>query len=115
MTLVKQFAVFAVLGSLAAGPATAGERLSTHAIKQLFPGQFTAIVKGYTVIFTANGDGSLIGNYNSAKDTGRWSISRGRLCIMLKDWMDGKTSCSTVVHNDGWYKAKKVKFKKLQS
>lgn len=113
MTLVRMFAVFMVLGSLAAGQASAEEKLSTRAIKQLFPGQFHAVVKGYKVIFTAKRDGSLIGKYNSARDTGRWSVSRGRLCIMLKDWMDGKTSCSTVVQNQGWYKAKKVKFRKL--
>ncbi|MDH3742062.1 MAG: hypothetical protein OER56_10750 [Hyphomicrobiales bacterium] len=113
MALVKIVAVSMVLGGLAAGQASAEEKLSTRAIKQLFPGQFHAIVKGYKVVFTAKRDGSLIGNYNSAKDTGRWSVSRGRLCIMLKDWMDGKTSCSTVVRNQDWYTAKQVKFRKL--
>ena len=113
MTLVRLIAVFTLLGGLAAGQASAGDELSTRAIKQLFPGQFHAVVKGYKVIFTAKRDGSLIGSYNMAKDTGRWSVSRGRLCIMLKDWMDGKTSCSKVVRNQGWYKAKKVKFRKL--
>ncbi len=113
MTVVKTIAVTLVLGAMLAAPVSAGERLSTRAIKQLFPGQFHAVVRGYKVVFTAKRDGSLIGKYLASKDTGRWSVSRGRLCIMLKDWMDGKTSCSSVVRNDGWYKAKKVKFRKL--
>ena len=113
MGLGRIIAVLTLLFGLAAGQAFAGERLSTRAINQLFPGQFSAIVKGYKVAFIAKRDGSLIGNYNSARDTGRWSVRRGRLCIMLKEWMRGETTCSTVVHNNGWYRAKQVKFRKL--
>ena len=113
MNLVRTLAVSLILGGLMTAPASAGEALSTGAIKKLFPGQFHAVVKGYKVTFTARRDGSLVGRYLSSKDTGRWSISRGRLCIMLKDWMDGKTSCSRVVQNGSWYRAKKVKFRKL--
>lgn len=113
MSLIRIFAVLTLLCGLAAAEASAGERLSTRAIKQLFPGKFSAVVKGYKVRFTAKRDGSLIGSHMASTDTGRWSVRRGRLCIMLKDWLDGKTSCSSVVHNGGWYRAKKVKFRKL--
>ena len=113
MSLVRIFAVLVLVCGVFGSQAWADEKLSTRAIKQLFPGQFHAVVKGYKVVFTAKSDGSLIGNYNSAKDTGRWSVRRGRLCIMLKEWMEGKTTCSTVVQNGSWYRAKKVKFRKL--
>jgi hypothetical protein len=114
MNLVRNIAAFAFVGSFAlAGQAAADEKLSTHAIKKLFPGQFHAVVSGYKVVFTAKRNGQLIGKYLTKEDTGRWSVSKGRLCIMLKEWTDGKTNCSAVVRNDGWYKAKKVKFRKL--
>ena len=113
MNLIRIFLVACFMGVVAVGGATAGERLSTGAIKKLFPGQFRAVVKGYSVKFVARSDGSLVGKHPASSDTGRWSIRRGRLCIMLKEWMEGKTSCSTVVHNDGWYRAEKVKFRKL--
>ncbi len=113
MGLIRIFAVFMVVCGLIGGQATAGERLSTRAIKQLFPGQFRAVVKGYKVVITAKSDGSLVGSSMASTDTGRWSVRRGRLCIMLKDWFKGKTSCSAVVHNGGWYRANKVKFRKL--
>ena len=113
---MQQLGALAIAGIVTvsvAGYANAGERLSTRAIKQLFPGQFSAVVKGYKVHFKARRDGSLVGSYMAATDTGRWSIRRGRLCIMLKDWMKGETSCSSVVQVGSWYKANDVKFRKL--
>ena len=113
MRVIRAVVALSFVLGLALAPASAGERLSSNAIKNLFPGQFHAVVKGYRVVFTAKSDGSLKGSYLASSDTGRWSVRRGRLCIMLKEWMEGKTSCSTVVHNDGWYRAEKVKFRKL--
>lgn len=111
-----RFATIAVIGCTimaGANTADAGETLTTRAIKKLFPGQFHAVVKGYEVRFNAKRDGRLVGSYMASTDTGRWSIRRGRLCIMLKDWTKGKTSCSRVVQAGSWYKAKNVKFRKL--
>lgn len=113
MKTTRMIAAAVIFSGLAVTGADAGERLSTRAIKALFPGTFHAVVKGYAVTFTARGDGKLIGQHMGSKDTGRWSVRRGRLCIMLKDWLDGKTSCSAVVQSDGWYKASKVRFRKL--
>lgn len=111
-----RFATIALVGVsvlAAANSASAGETLSTRAIASLFPGQFHAVVKGYQVRFNAKRNGKLIGSYMASTDTGRWSISRGRLCIMMNDWTKGKTSCSQVVQAGDWYKAKDVKFRKL--
>ncbi len=111
-----KLATFGMAGMLALAimsPADAGEKLSTRAIKNLFPGQFHAVVKGYKVRFSAKGDGSLTGSYLASTDKGRWSVRRGRLCIMLKDWTKGKTNCSPVIRTGAWYKARNVKFRKL--
>ncbi len=113
MNLVRIMLVALMVGGVAVGSATAGEKLSTRAIKQLFPGQFSAVVKGYAVKFVARSDGSLIGLHSASQDTGRWSVRRGRLCIMLKDWLKGKTKCSPVVQNGNWYRTKVAKFRKL--
>ena len=112
MNLIRQFAIVCMVCGIA-GSANAGEKLSSKAIKKLFPGQFAAVVKGHKVRFVARGDGSLVGKHVASTDTGRWSIRRGRLCIMLKDWMDGKTRCSSVVRSGKWYRANAVKFRKL--
>ena len=113
MNLIRLFVIAVMVCGVTAGSAVAGEKLSTRAIKQLFPGQFSAVVKGYAVKFVARRDGSLIGTHMASKDTGRWSVRRGRLCIMLKDWLKGKTKCSPVVQSGSWYRTKVAKFRKL--
>jgi hypothetical protein len=99
-------------GVLWVSAAAAGE-LSTRQLRGLFPGKFHAVVRGATVQFTARRNGRLIGHYNSATDQGRWSVSKGRLCIVLDTWMDGKMACSTVTEKDGWYRAADVRFGRI--
>ncbi|MEM8689920.1 MAG: hypothetical protein AAGF81_21530 [Pseudomonadota bacterium] len=113
---MNKLSVLAVAGALAVAPyseATAAEKVSSSTLKRLFPGQFQAIVKGYKVRFKALGNGRLYGTYRNLKDQGRWSVRRGRLCIMLKEWMNGQTKCSAVVKRNGWYQSAQVQFRKL--
>ena len=87
----------------------------THVqLAKLFPGQFDAVVRGSVkVTFTAKGNGVLIGQMPGRKDQGRWSLQNGKLCIMLTNWTSGKSTCSTVVADGGWYRGHGVKFRKL--
>ena len=92
----------------------ADDTLSPSELRQLFPGSFDAVVYGLLEVkIIARGDGQLIGVFSGRKDTGRWSVSNGRLCIMLKSWTDGKSSCSEVFVSNGWYRGNGVRFKKL--
>jgi hypothetical protein len=46
-------------------------------------------------------------------DTGRWTLRGNSLCIAWKTWLGGKTSCSAVVADDGWYRGGSVKFRRI--
>lgn len=92
----------------------ASDGVGPQALKAMFPGSFEAVVEGYTVSFTAHRDGSLVGRYATVTDSGRWSLRRGELCIMLSSWFDGRTECARVVHDGGWYRADGVLFRKAK-
>ena len=99
----------------APGRVAAAERVvpSTE-LRKIFPGKFQAHVKGYRVRFVAASNGLLKGYYGSFTDTGRWSVRGNRLCIMLKDWLDGKTTCSPVRRTRGsWYVARGIRFRRM--
>lgn len=94
-------------------PAVAGEKLSTAELRQLFPGTFTAVVKGYTVKIAARAGGTLTGHAMGLTDTGHWSVQGGKLCISMQTWTEGKANCSPVVAEQGWYRGRGVRFQKL--
>ena len=113
---MNKLSVLAIAGALTLAShsqAGAEEKVSPSTLKRLFPGQFQAIVKGYKVRFRATGNGRLYGTYKNLKDQGRWSVRSGRLCIMLKEWMNGQTKCSSVTKQNGWYQSAQVQFRKL--
>ncbi len=98
---------------LSAPAAKAGDTLSQTELRQLFPGSFTAVVRGYTVQISAKGNGVLVGSVNGLKDQGSWSLQGGKLCITMMSFTGGKPSCSMVVADNGWYRGRGVKFRKL--
>ncbi len=113
MSMIKPLAIASVAVFLCVGQAEAGQKMSSGALKRLFPGNFTAVVHGYKLRISARSNGKLVGKYMTKTDTGRWSVRNGRLCIMLKVWMSGRTECNHVVRAGGWYKTPKVAFRKL--
>lgn len=112
MRLKSALAAAGLIGFFVVQPAEAG-LLESNKLKALFPGSFQAIINGWAVKFTANGDGSLVGRFKSKTDTGRWSIRSGQLCITLTQWLGGRTACSQVVQDGQWYRADNVVFRKL--
>jgi len=115
MTMMRRALALAGLTLiLCAGEAQAGDKLTSSDLKQLFPGNFQAVVKeSFTLSIIARSDGSLMGKFLGASDTGKWSIRSGKLCIMLNRWMKGKTNCSPVVEEAGWYMGTDVKFRPI--
>lgn len=103
----------AILLALGAVPAAAGEALSPRELTRLFPGDFQAVVQNYHVRFSAMTDGTLVGKVMGSSDRGRWSVKGGKLCIMLDSWLKGRTNCSPVIEQAGWYEGSGVKFRKL--
>ena len=113
MNRILSLAVAGLLTSFACSAAGAGEKLSHSQLAKLFPGSFTAVVYGMVQVnVTAKGNGVLIGKMKSQEDKGRWSVKNGQLCISMPKLKGGKTSCSAVVADNGWYLGNGVKFKR---
>ena len=113
MNRILSLAVAGLLTSFACTGAGAGEKLSHSQLAKLFPGSFTAVVYGMVKVdITAKGNGVLIGKIKSKQDRGRWSLQNGQLCISMPKLKGGKTSCSAVVADKGWYLGNGVKFKR---
>jgi hypothetical protein len=101
-----------LLISVYIGPAQAGETLSDRELQLLFPGRFQAVVRNSLMIdITASSDGSLLARFLHKADTGQWSIRSGRLCIRFSSWLSGRTNCSSVVAEEGWYRTSDVVFR----
>ncbi len=114
MRMFKALSLAGLLSMFGVSSAFAGGTLSTSDLHSLFPGKFQAVVSGLvTVSITAKSDGSLEGRLARTSDSGRWSVQGGKLCIALDKWMGGKTRCSQVIEESGWFKAAEVKFRKL--
>ena len=113
--ILRTSAALLLLLSLACRSAEAGDMLSERELQLLFPGRFEAVVKGsLTVSVTARSDGSLIAEFLSKADTGRWSIRSDKLCIRFSSWFDGRTQCSPVVVDGGWYRTSEVMFRESE-
>ena len=108
---------FAIAGLIMMGlpsAAYADDVLSAAELQKLFPGTFTVVANGgMKLIFTAKENGVLIGEMSGKQDSGRWSLTDGKLCIMLSNWTKGKSACSVVVADNGWYRGQGVKFRKI--
>lgn len=108
-------AAMLVLAPLASCSAQAGSLLSERELQLLFPGRFEAVVKGsLTISVTAKSDGSLIAEFLTKADTGQWSIRSGKLCIRFSSWLEGRTKCSPVVVDGGWYRTSEVMFRQSE-
>jgi len=98
----------------AASTAQASPPLTHTQLQKLFPGTFTAVVRGaMKLTFTAKGNGTLIGIVPGKQDSGQWTVENGKLCVMLNTWTHGKSACSTVVADNGWYQGRGIKFRKI--
>ncbi len=88
--------------------------LSQAELGKLFPGSFQAVVNGAVKVkITARGNGTLVGQMTGQEDRGWWSVKSGKLCIAWTTWLNGKTTCSRVIADDGWYRGNGVKFRKI--
>ena len=114
---MKRFLKLAAAGAIlvcAASTAEASTQLTHAQLQKLFPGTFTAVVRGIMKLtFTAKGNGTLIGAMPGKQDTGQWTVQNGKLCVKLNTWTRGKSACSTVVADNGWYQGRGIKFRKI--
>ena len=106
-------------------PAIAGDSgndttaLPGDAIKQLFPGNFEAEVKGYDMLITGSTDGMLKGKAFHRRDRGRWWVKDDSLCVAWKNWTDGEPVCGAITQEGDWFfsqneKGEGMKFRKVR-
>lgn len=97
--------------------ALAETKMSSQALRALFPGHFKGKVQGMVdIAFTATANGRLYGKIMGKTDRGRWKVARGKLCIALADLTDGKYRCSSVKRDGQWFRAYQgttISFRKL--
>jgi hypothetical protein len=115
MKLLRALACAGLFLSLSVMPSVSGEKLSGGELKNLFPGSFHAVVSGVMNFrITVARDGSLSAiSPRGKKDHGRWTVRSGKLCIEFDKWLGGRTSCTGLVQEAGWYKGAMVKFKRI--
>jgi hypothetical protein len=103
----------ALSGSFSAASADETSMLSERQLLRLFPGEFQVVAHGFLKLhITASTDGKLSAQQVGKSDTGRWEIRADRLCIKFSKWLKGRTRCSRVRENAGWYSTTDVVFKK---
>jgi hypothetical protein len=97
--------------------ASAGElsTLSKRQLNSLFPGEFQVVAHGLLKLhIIASSDGTLLAHRVGKSDTGQWEVRADRLCIKFSNWLKGRTRCSRVSENAGWYSTADVVFKKSE-
>ncbi len=114
MMRILKLAAAGALMLCASSTAHADAALTHSQLQKLFPGTFMAVVHGaMKLTFTAKGNGTLIGEMPGKQDSGRWNVRDGKLCVMLNTWTRGKSACSAVVADNGWYQGRGIKFRKI--
>jgi hypothetical protein len=111
---MKCLALLALLGTAVFSPVQADEKLSSDQLRQLFPGNFQAVVRGIVRLkVAAHGNGKLIGEMTGRKLTGSWRVADGKLCIGISTGDEDRSECSDITFADGWYVGDGVRFRPL--
>ena len=113
---MKKLFIAAVCGSLIlvanTGTSTAGEMLSAKQIKKFIPGRAKAKIMGAKVTMRMSRGGYLSARWDGERDTGVWRVSKNKLCIRFKKWMNGATRCSAVTKSGNSYRVAGITFSK---
>jgi hypothetical protein len=113
MTFLKfTMATVALLLSLSS-TSFAGDTLGASELKQLTPGRFLVSVYGTNMTVTLRPNGSVIGAAKGESDSGHWNLMGNRICIGWNKWLGGKTRCSSLVSQVGYYQGSGFTFKRI--
>ncbi len=73
------------------------ETLDPHAVRSLFPGRYLVKVMGSIDLkVNMQANGTVTGLSQGQRDTGTWSVEKGKLCITWKNWNSGRKDCSAL-------------------
>lgn len=97
-------ASFVLLSSGPAWAAQGRQTLSAGELKELFPGQFTAVWKDkQTLQIDAGRNGDVHGSTGVLSSSGRWSVRGNELCLSFGMWTGKDVRCGPVIKDGGWY------------
>ena len=121
LVFVAMAATAITLSPAYASDESGGEKpkLEGEEIKELFPGNFAAKVKGYDMLITGSTDGMLRGRAFSRQDRGRWWVEENNLCVAWSNWTEGKPVCGEITVDGDWYSSQNaegegMKFRKVE-
>ncbi len=86
--------------------------LSAKQIKKFIPGRAKAKIMGAKVTMRMSRGGYLSARWDGERDTGVWRVSKNKLCIRFKKWMNGATRCSAVTKSGNSYRVAGITFSK---
>ncbi len=113
MTHFKSIAAAAAMLLTLSAPVLAGDVLNPNQLKQLAPGRFLVSVFGTSMTVTLRSNGSVLGASKNDSDSGHWNLNGNRLCIGWNNWLGGKTRCSTLATQAGYYQGSGFTFKRI--
>lgn len=112
--MVKRLLLAAALLANGWTAASADEAMSSQDIRKLAPGTFHAVVKGrWQVVVTLTRDGVITGSALGFTEKGRWMVRGDQLCITMPSLTKGRSVCSEVVADSGWFRGRNVAFRPL--
>jgi len=113
---VKKIVIAAACGALIlaanTGTSSAGDTLSAKEIKRFVPGRAKAKIMGSKVTMRMSRSGYLSARWDGERDTGSWRVTKNKLCIKFKKWMNGATRCSSVSKSGNSYRVAGITFSK---
>ncbi len=100
---------------LVAGPLVSGVRadtLSSQQLGKLFPGRYVVEIFGrWDLSVNMRPNGEISGAAGKYRDTGKWSVENGKLCIAWRSWTKGKKGCSALSRKGPWVSGRGFRFK----
>jgi hypothetical protein len=92
---MKNILGMALLFSAIAAPQAVADSLDHKEVRALFPGRYVVrVMNTLELKVNMQANGVVTGLANGQRDTGRWSVEGGRLCITWTTWNNGRKDCS---------------------
>ncbi len=94
---MTKFLCLAAIATLAYSASVAADPLDQKEVKNLFPGRYVVKVMGAIELrVNMQANGTVVGLSQGQRDSGRWSVESGKLCIEWNTWNQGRKDCSAL-------------------
>ncbi len=94
--MTKLLCLAALAVTVLSGQASS-QPLDQKQVSSLFPGRYVVKVMGRIDLHVnMQSNGTVTGLSMGQRDSGRWSVESGKLCIAWNTWNKGRKDCSTL-------------------